>query len=145
MQNTRTKVILGMIALAAASRLIPHLPNFTPIGAIALLGGALFANRVAAFGVPLAALLLSDALIGFHSGMPVVYGCFALTVCIGFRLRQRRSFARVAGATLAASWLFFLVTTFAVWVFGHGRLYPMTLEGLVACYVAAIPFFRNSL
>jgi len=145
MENARTKVILGMIVLAAASRLLPHPPNFTPVGAMALIGGSLFANSAAAFGVPLAAMLLSDAVIGFHRGMPVIYACFALAVCIGFSLRGKRTIARVAGATLASSLLFFVVTNFAVWAFGHGRLYPMTFEGLLACYVAAIPFFRNSL
>ncbi len=145
MEHARTKMILGTIVLAAISRLLPHPPNFTPIAAMALIGGSFFASSATAFGVPLAAMLLSDAVIGFHRGMPVIYACFALTVCIGFSLRGKRTLARVAGATLASSILFFIVTNFAVWAFGHGRLYPMTLEGLLACYVAAIPFFQSSL
>jgi len=145
MLNPRVTMLATMIVAAAASRLLPHPPNFTPIGAMALLGGACFADRRAAFLVPLAAMALSDVVIGWHRGWFVVYGCFALTVCIGLWLRRRRKPAAIAGATLASSLLFFMVTNFAVWALGHGRLYPMSAEGLLACYAAALPFFRNTL
>lgn len=68
---------------------------------------------------------------------------FALIVCIGFRLQRRRTALRIAGAALISSLVFFTVTNFGVWAFDS--LYPKTLPGLVACYVAAIPFFRNTL
>ncbi|MCX6956177.1 MAG: hypothetical protein NTV51_28920 [Verrucomicrobia bacterium] len=143
MSRSRFIVLTGMIFAAAATRLLPHLPNFTPLGALALFAGAQFADRRLAFGVPLAALLLSDAVLGFHAGMPAVYGCFALIVVLGLGLRTRRSVSTVAGAALTGSLLFFTVTNFAVWA--AGELYPRTAAGLVACYVAAVPFFQNTL
>ena len=143
MRTPRLLVLVGIILVAAASRLIPHPPNFTPIAAIALLGGAYFNDKRLSFLIPLAAMFLSDLTIGLHSGMPVVYACFALTVCIGFWLRKRKSVACIAGAALASSVLFFVVTNFGVWALGS--LYPRTVEGLAACYVAAIPFFQNTL
>ncbi len=143
MLNVRFAVLAGMILAAAASRLIPHPPNFTAVWSVALFGGAYFTDRRAAFVVTLAAMFLSDLFIGLHGGMWVVYACFAATVCIGFWLRRARNMARVAGGVLASTILFFVVTNFAVWA--AGVLYPRTWEGLVACYVAAIPFFRNSL
>lgn len=151
MHRIRFVVLVSMILGAAASRLIPHPPNFTPIAAIALFGGACFTSKRVAFVLPLAAMLVSDLAIavlrgdlsvGLHRSMPVVYGCLALIVCIGFWLRRRRNAVPIAGAALTSSILFFALTNFGVWAFGS--LYPKTWDGLVACYLAAIPFFRNS-
>jgi Family of unknown function (DUF6580) len=75
--------------------------------------------------------------------MEVVYLSFALIVCIGLWLQNKRSVFQIAGAALASSVLFFLLTNFGVWAFES--LYPKTLEGLISCYVAAIPFFQNTL
>ncbi len=143
MFKTRFAVLLGMVLAAAASRLLPHPPNLTPIAAMALFGGAYFSDKRVAFLVTLAAMFLSDLVIGLHRGLPVVYGTFTMIVCIGLRLRTRRTWLRVAGAALASSLLFFIVTNFGVWALGS--LYPKTMEGLIACYLAAIPFFKNTL
>ncbi|MGQ0550658.1 MAG: DUF6580 family putative transport protein [Armatimonadota bacterium] len=143
MLRVRLMVLIGVILAAAASRVIPHPPNVTPIAAMALFGGAQFADRRLAFLVPLSAMFLSDLVIGLHQLLPIIYACFALIVCLGFWVRPRKSVFRIAGATLAGSVLFFIVTNFGVWAMGS--LYPKTLEGLVASYVAAIPFFRNTL
>lgn len=143
MWNARTAAIALMIVMAAASRLLPHPPNFTPIAAMALLGGAYLPDKRIAFALPLAALLLSDLVLGLHAGMWVVYGSFMLVVCLGFALRRSRSPLRVGGAALASSVLFFALTNLAVWAFGS--MYPKTIAGLAACYTAAIPFFRNTL
>ena len=142
MLRTRFVVITGMIVLAAVSRLLPHPPNFTPIAALALFGGAYLADRRLAFLVPLAAMFASDLVLGLHRLMPVVYGCFAVMVCVGGWLRTRRRVLPVAGATLAGSILFFVSTNFGVWAVG--TLYPKTVQGLIECYGAAIPFFRNT-
>ena len=75
--------------------------------------------------------------------MEIIYGSFALVVCIGLLLRRKRTALRIAGAALASSILFFIITNFGVWAFGS--LYPKTFAGLVACYAAAIPFFQNTL
>lgn len=143
MSRLRLLALIGVILAAAASRLIPHPPNLTPIAAMALFGGAHFDDRRLAFLIPLAAMFLSDLVIGLHGLLPVVYASFALIVCIGFWLRPRKSVFRVAGAVLAGSVSFFVITNFGVWAWGS--LYPKTLDGLVAAYVAAIPFFRNTL
>ncbi|HVM23491.1 MAG TPA: DUF6580 family putative transport protein [Sphingomicrobium sp.] len=135
--------LVSAILIAAALRLVPHPPNFTPIGAMALFSGAYLGRRGLAFVAPLAALLLSDLVLGFYAGMNFVYLGVILTVVIGWWLTRRRSALRIAGAALASSVMFFVVTNFGMWLFSG--YYPVTFEGLVACYVAAIPFFQNSL
>jgi hypothetical protein len=143
MFRPRLLMLIAMVLAAAASRLIPHPPNLASISAIALFGGAYFSDRRLAFLIPLAALLLSDLILGFYSHMEIIYLSFAFIVCIGLWLQKRRSAFHIAGAALASSVLFFLLTNFGVWAFES--LYPKTLEGLIACYVAAIPFFQNTL
>jgi hypothetical protein len=142
MLKPRLIVLIAMVLAAAASRLFPHPPNLTSITAVALFGGAYFSDRRLAFLVPLAALLFSDLILGFYSHMEDVYLSFALIVCIGLWLQNRRSAIHIAGAALASSVLFFLLTNFGVWAFES--LYPKTIEGLIACYVTAIPFFQNT-
>lgn len=151
MINRRFLTLIGIVFAAAATRLIPHPPNVTPIGAMALFGGATLSSKKFAFAVPLAAMALSDLVLGFlvygygwfHPVMPFVYGSFALTVCLGLWVRRRYSPVRIGSAVLIGSVLFFLVSNFGVWFVGG--LYPWTMEGLLACYVAAIPFFRYML
>ena len=139
----RIIVILAAIAAAAALRLVPHPPNFTPIGAMALFGGAYLGRRAMAFVAPLAALLLSDLVLGFYPGIGFVYGAVALTVLIGWAIPPRRPALAIGGAAIAGSLLFFVLTNFGMWAFSG--IYSRSWDGLVACYVAAIPFFQNSL
>ena len=147
--KTRFWFMAVMVVLAAALRLFPHPPNFTPVAAIALFGGAHFDRRRWAFGVPLLAMLLSDVALeimfgwGVHSLLPVVYLSFAAIVAVGVLLRDRRDVLSVSLAVVVAPTLFFITTNFAVWYMGS--LYPHTLSGLVACYTAAIPFYAWSL
>ena len=152
MLNPRLRTLVLMILGAAATRLLPHPPNLTPITALALFGGAQFADRRLAYAVPLLALLLSDLLLGIYWSwssmawqphMWLQYLCFALIVTLGLRLQQRAGALRIGGTMLAASLLFFVVSNFGEWVFQPW--YPKTFAGLVACYVAAIPFFGNTL
>ena len=145
MLKPRFLTLLTITLAAASTRLLSHPPNFAPIAAMALFGGCYFTSKRSAFGVPLIAMFLSDLLLGygFHPVLPFVYGSFALTVCLGLWVRQRSTPLRIGSAAIAASVLFFVVTNFGVWV--QGDLYPRTLEGLVRCYVMAIPFFRNTL
>jgi hypothetical protein len=143
MIKPRFLVLISMVLAAAASRLIPHPPNMTSVTAVALFGGAYFSDKRLAFLVPLSALLLSDLVLGFYHHMEVVYLSFALIVAIGLTLQRRRTVLPIAGAALASSVLFFILTNFWVWAFD--AFYPKTFDGLVACYTAAIPFFRNTL
>lgn len=132
-----------MVLTATIARLIPHPANFTPIAALALFGGASFESKRAAFLVPLVALLLSDLVLGFYAITPIVYGSFALITCLGFWLRRRQNLGLLAAATVAGAVLFFVLTNLGVWLFD--TLYPKTLAGLADCYIAAIPFFWNTL
>jgi hypothetical protein len=139
----RTLLALTIIALAAALRIAPHPWNFTPVGAMALLSGAVLKDRRLALLFPLLALFAGDIFIGFHKLMPVVYASFLLSVAIGFWLRDRRTVGRITAATLLGALQFFLVTNFAVWAFGLS--YPRTAAGLVASDAAGFPFFWNTL
>ncbi len=146
----KIKANIGLIAVvvvvlvAAVLRIIPHPPNFTPIAAMALFGGAYFTNKKLAFLVPMAAMLLSDLFIGFHSGMPSIYISFVLIVLIGMRISNNIKPKSVIIGSLSASVLFFVITNFAVWVMS-ATMYSKDFSGLIACYVAAIPFFHNTL
>jgi len=139
----RTLLALALIALAAALRIAPHPWNFTPIGAMALFSGAMLRDRRLAFLFPLLALFAGDLFIGFHKLIPIVYTSFLINVAIGLCLRDRRTIARISLATLLSATQFFLVTNFAVWQFLTG--YAYTTAGLLACYIAGIPFFWNTL
>ena len=133
---------LVAIVAAAALRLVPHPPNFSPIDAMALFSGAYLGRRQIAFIAPLAALLLSDAVLGFYHGMATVYASVAMIVALGWGLSQRRSPLRVAVAAVAGSIIFFVTTNLGMWLFSG--IYPVTYAGLVACYAAALPFFQNT-
>ncbi|MGH8500011.1 MAG: DUF6580 family putative transport protein, partial [Methylococcales bacterium] len=117
-----------------------HPYNFTPIEAMALFGGAYFANRWLSVAVPLLAMLLADFFLGFHSGMPVIYSTILLISIIGFALRGKVTVLRVASFGLVSATLFFLITNFAVWL--EGSMYPMNAGGLLSSYIAGIPFFH---
>jgi hypothetical protein len=132
-----------LILFAALSRLLPHPMNFAPITALALFGGV-YLDKKHTFIVPIAAMLISDYFIGFYSGMTWVYSSFVAIGCIGLWLRNHRGIGTTIAATFAGSILFFIVTNFGVWMASQVS-YPHTVAGLVQCYVAAIPFFRNSL
>ena len=132
-------VLTGMILFAAFTRLIPHPPNFTAVGAIALFGGAYFSKKSLAFAVPVIAMFLTDLIIGLHPGMYAVYLSFILIVMIGMQLKDRIKLGNVFLASVCASVLFFIITNFAQWL--SFPLYSKDFAGLVECYVAAIPFF----
>jgi hypothetical protein len=143
MMKPRFLTLVGMIAMAAVARILPHPWNVTPVAAMALFGGVQFRDRVTAFGVPLVAMLIGDAFVGFHPLMPLVYACFALTVVLGFWVKQNFSWQRVVMGSMVASVLFFVATNFGMWAVS--TMYPKTAQGLVMCYIAALPYFRNTL
>lgn len=135
----------SIILLGVLSRLLPHPANFTPIGAIALFSGFFFKNKNYAF-LPLITLAFSDLVISGYYGpvMFYVYGSFLLVFFIGqFFLRLSSSPNRILISSLLTSLLFFIITNFAVWF--HGTIYSKDLAGLITCYFAALPFFRNTL
>jgi len=153
--NCRSLALVGLVIVAALTRLLPHPPNFAPITAMAIFGAIRYRSRWSAVAAPLVALLVSDLVRealyrnglarewGIYRGMWAVYGTTALIVLMGRLARGTRSPVTIAATTLAGSCVFFALTNFAVWA--DGQFYPLTLEGLGACYAAAIPFFRNAL
>lgn len=156
MKKNAFYIVAGFIVFAALSRLLPHAYNFTPIGAIALFGAAYFPKKKWAFIIPVAALWLSDLFLNnmvyasyyeefafFSSGFLFTYGAFALVVILGIYLFDKISVPRVLGGALGGSIIFFIVSNFGVWL--TSPMYPLTLEGLMLCYTAAIPFFHYTL
>ena len=134
-----------LIIFAALSRLVPHPYNFTPIGALGLFAGTYLSMR-RFWLVPIFALLVSDVIIGFYHPVTMagVYISFILCAVIGRSiLFQKRSLLRLAGTSLSASCLFFILSNFGDWLSGINH-YPMTFNGLAECYVMAIPFFGNT-
>ena len=134
---------LSAIVVAAALRLVPHPPNFSPDRRDGAVQRRL--SRQASHwhsSRRLAHCLLSDLVLGFYHGMATVYATVALIVVIGWSLSGARSPLRIGAAAIASSILFFVITNFGMWLFSG--FYPRTLAGLEACYVAAIPFFQNT-
>lgn len=127
-----------LIIIGVSLRLIPHIPNFAPITALALFGGANL-NKKYALIVPLLAMLISDFFLGFHSTMLYVYVSFLISGLIGLWLKSRKTPLYIFGATTAASLQFFLITNFGVWAEG---MYSRGFEGLITSYIMGVPFYR---
>jgi hypothetical protein len=140
------KVLIGSIVILAAalSRLIPHPVNFAPIAAMALAGGV-YLDKRSALVIPLAALIISDMIIGFHNTMFFVYGSFVLIGLMGMWLKSHKRPLPILGTALMGSIVFFVITNFGVWLTGGGWFYPRTWQGLIECYTLALPFFRNTI
>ncbi len=131
-----------IIGIAVVLRLIPHPANVAPIAAMALFGGAYLDKRYAIL-VPLVAMVISDIFLGFHDTILFVYGSFLITGFIGVWLKKHKSITNILFASLVSSLLFFLITNFGVWLVGN--IYPKTITGLLECFLAAIPFFKNTI
>jgi hypothetical protein len=152
--NTKLAIVVAMILIAASFRILPHLPNATPIAAIGLFAAAYLKNRWQAFLIPFAAMILSDFYIYANNDMSVypltsmlfnsffTYIAFGLSIFAGQKILQKVSFGRVIAGTLCGSMIFFLVSN--VGVFCEGLLYPKTFDGLIACFYNAIPFYKNT-
>ncbi len=140
--------VLSAIVLAAASRLLPHIPNFTPIAAMALFGGVYFTDKRLAFIIPLLAMCLSDGAMeiingtGHHNTMIYVYIGFVLTSFIGLMIRNKISVLSIAFGSFSSSILFFIITNFGVWAEYHST---SGSPGLVQTYILGIPFFSPTL
>ena len=130
---------LSLIIMGILLRFAPHAPNFTPVAAIALFGGA-YLGRKYSIIIPLVLMAVSDIFIGTHNVMFFTWGAFALTGLMGIWLKKHKNAYGVIGASLVSSLLFYIISNFGVWVMGW---YPHTLQGLISCYVLALPFLRN--
>lgn len=134
--NKKEQIIILFIIGAVLCRLLPHLPNFTPITAIALFGGAYLSNRYLAYLLPLGIMVISDLFLGFYAISFFVYAAFIMVGFIGTKSKKPGVYSILAG-----SLTFFIISNFGVWLLG----YPKTISGLMECYTLAIPFFRNAL
>jgi hypothetical protein len=134
-----------LIVFAATSRLLPHPANFAPIAAVGIFSAFVFKNKFLRFGVPIIAMLVSDAFIGFYTPliMVSVYLSFLISTFLGRYLKIHKSLANGVGVSLLASLQFYLITNLAVFLLTPQ--YAKTFEGLISCYYLALPFFRNTI
>lgn len=157
MKNILT--VFFIILSAVLLRLFPHVPNFAPVGAMALFGGV-YIGRKYSIGVLLLTMFVSDYLLLYihpfsaqvitvthfypltslvHSTTLYVYGSFLLYVLIGMWLKKHSSVENVIFASLGSSFLFFLITNFGVWAAGS---YSRNISGLLESYLMGLPFLR---
>lgn len=130
-----------LIIITVVSRLIPHIPNFSPLVTVALFSGV-YLNKRYSFLIPLTTYILSDLIIGLHNTVFFTWGGIILIYFLGHYLSKRKSLFNIISYTIFSSLIFFVVTNFGVWLMGW---YPHTGKGLIQCFVLAIPFFRTSL
>jgi hypothetical protein len=153
MNKQSNKLIISaalLILFAAFTRLFPHYPNFTAIGAMAIFGGSVIKDRKLALLLPLAALAISDVCLelftsvqGFYGTEQIfVYGAFIVITALAM-LIKRINVASIAFAAVWSGILFFLISNFGVWMLSS--FYPKTLAGLGACYWIAIPFYNGEI
>ncbi len=128
------KITLGVLIALSASRFIPHPPNFTSLIALSFYIPAVFGVKF--IPAVILSLIFTDMIIGIHSTMIFTIGSVSL---IGFLANyfNKSILVRVSGALLGAT-LFFILTNFGVWI---GGMYGYNVQGLVNCYLLALPFF----
>ena len=128
------KVSLGIFMVLAASRFIPHPPNFTSLIALSFYIPALIGIRY--LPALIMSFVITDFFIGFHGTTLFTWGS-VVAIGLGSKYFISSIFTRISGALLGAC-LFFIITNFGVWSLGS---YGYNFNGLITCYVLAIPFF----
>ena len=154
--DIRFGVLSLFVLLAAFSRLIPHPPNFAPIGAMALFGAAYFSKKHIALIIPVLSMWISDIVINntiyaqyfdgfafFYQGFYWTYMAFLFIGLLGFVVLKKVKVQHLVLASLLASIVFFLLSNFGVWA--STTMYPKNVSGLIACYTAGLPFFKNTI
>ncbi|MBF25491.1 MAG: hypothetical protein CMP49_03110 [Flavobacteriales bacterium] len=148
MLNKQTLLVIFLIIIGVLTRVIPHLDNFTAVYAIAIFSGAYIDNKKIAFLLPLSIMFFSDYLLGFLPSIPT-YISFIAIVWFGFSLKKNNKFLNILIGGTIASMIFFMITNFFVWLNSSpldGIYYcSPTLNGLLKCYIQAIPFLWNTL
>ena len=154
--DLRFSIVCVIIVAAAVSRLIPHTLNFSPLGAMAIFGGAYFAHKWQAILIPILATWISDIFINnyiygayypeftfFYEGFYWQYGTYALIAILSIGFMKKVNFVKVVSASLLASVLFFIITNFGCWI--GSSFYTQDWAGLMQCYAAGVPFFKGTL
>lgn len=152
MKNYRNLIIgIVLIALAVMSRTIFHMPNFTALAGIGLFAGFYFRSKIA-YLIPLLAVLISDSIIGFYDlgTMVFVYLAWLFPVMIGrwnLKFHGLKSiFSEIVSVgfkAILASLSFYMISNLGVWLFSG--MYVLNIEGIIECYVLALPFFRMTI
>lgn len=130
---------ISLIVVGILLRFIPHSPNFTPVAAIALFGGA-YLNKKESCLVPLVLMVASDLVLGLHNTVFFTWGSFALIALLGYAIKAKPTALRIGSMSLLSSLIFFAVSNFGVWMMGW---YPRSASGLAECYMMALPFLRD--
>jgi len=154
--DLRFSILCVMILLAAFSRIVPHIPNFSPLGAISLFGAAYFVKKWQAFLIPIAATWLSDLFINnviyaqyypkftwFYEGFYWQYGSYLLITLAGILIFRKINPQKIIVGALTSTIIFFLVSNFGCWI--GSTTYPQNFGGLMTCYVAGIPFLKGTI
>ena len=139
---------ISLIIILAFARLIPHPPNFTPIIAVAIISGYFFKNFNLSVLILLSAMLISDLFIGFYDNIIFVYLSLIVITFIFHKISSNINFRNLFIYSFAGSVIFFVISNFGVWALGSPGVqdiaYEKSLNGLIQCYVLAIPFFGNT-
>lgn len=151
--QNRWWIFAGFVLIVALSRLLPHPYNFTPVGGMALFAGGILSSKRLFWIVPLIAYWISDLLVMnlwyaadgsfIWGGVLSVYISLFGIILLGKWLLKKVTIPRMAGATVGASVMFFIITNFQVWIISP--MYPTSWAGLIECYTLALPFFWNTL
>jgi hypothetical protein len=138
----------GLAILSALWRLVPHIPNVTPLGGSSLFAGSRLAGFLA-YLLPVVVMIATDPFVGGYTwASPVIYACFMINVWIGRRMLRQVTPIRVGLAAFLCSLQFFVLTNLALWVGAvvqHNPIYSADLNGLITCYTLAIPFWGRTL
>lgn len=154
---SKNYIVLIFIAIAALSRMFPHMHNFSPLGAISLFGAAYFTRKWQAIIIPLAATWLSDLFLNnfvyansgssvnwfYYQGFYWQYIAYLLITFAGFFIFKKINVNTVLAGALCSTFIFFIVSNFGAWA--STNLYTHTFEGLLSCYIAAIPFIKGTI
>jgi hypothetical protein len=154
--NLRNSTLIILTLIIAFCRLIPVMPNFSPLGAVALFGAAQFRNKYQAFLLPLFAVWLSDLFVNnliyshifpeftfFYDGFYWQYAGYILITLGGIFIFRKINTIRILSGSLFASFLFFTISNFGCWI--GNPFYPQNINGLLTCYAAGIPFIKGTL
>lgn len=154
--NLQFGFLVAIILIVAFSRIIPHMPNFSPLAAIGLFGAAHFDKKWKAFLIPIAATWVSDLFINnviyaqyypkftwFYEGFYWQYASYLLITISSLAIFNKINTSKVLKGAVASTLIFFLVSNFGCWI--GSTLYPQNFGGLMSCYAAGIPFLKGTI
>jgi hypothetical protein len=139
---------IGLTVISALGRLVPHLPNVTPLGGSCLFAGSRVSGLLA-YLLPLAVMAVTDPFVGGYSWASIaIYGCFLINVWIGRTMVNKVTAMRVGAAAFLCSAQFFLITNLAIWFEGafiHSPWHKPGVAGLLMTYELGLPFWGRTL